>query len=95
MIRKLVFTAAGLAHYQELELNPAEAGTFKQVRKTLKLLEQDTRHPGLKTHEYDSLEGAAASGCGRRTLKIRRRGPTGCFSTTVPTRSSARSVCPS
>jgi hypothetical protein len=58
MNRRLVFSAAGAAHYKELKLNPAEAGTFKQVRKTLKLLEQDTRHPGLKTHEYDGLRGA-------------------------------------
>ena len=58
MNRKLVFTAAGQAHYKELEGDPAKAGTFKQVRKTLKFLEQDPRHPSLNTHEYDSLEGA-------------------------------------
>lgn len=60
MNRKLVFTVAAEAHYRELEGNPARAGTFKQVRKTLKLLEQDIRHPGLNTHEYSLLQGTNA-----------------------------------
>ena len=57
MNRKLLFTATADAQLTALEKNAAEAGTLKQVRKTLKLLEADTRHPGLHTHEYDSLEG--------------------------------------
>ena len=31
-------------------------GLFKQVHKTLQLLRNDPRHPGLRTHEYRSLE---------------------------------------
>ena len=31
-------------------------GLFKQVQKTLKLLRENTRHPSLQTHEYDSLD---------------------------------------
>lgn len=57
MNRKLVFTPVADAQLTALEGNPAEAGLLKQVRKTLKYLEADTRHPGLHTHEYDSLEG--------------------------------------
>lgn len=30
-------------------------GLFKQVHKTLSLLGQNPRHPGLQTHEYRSL----------------------------------------
>ncbi len=30
---------------------------FKAVKKALQLLEQNPRHPGLHTHEYDSIEG--------------------------------------
>ena len=30
-------------------------GLFKQVNKALRLLANDPKHPGLKTHEYDSL----------------------------------------
>ena len=33
----------------------AVEGLFKQVHKTLDLLSQNPRHPGLHTHEYDSL----------------------------------------
>ena len=31
-------------------------GLFKQVHKTLHLLSLNPRHPGLRTHAYDSLE---------------------------------------
>ena len=31
-------------------------GLFKQVYKTLNLLKSNPRHPGLNTHEYDSIE---------------------------------------
>jgi hypothetical protein len=30
-------------------------GLFHQVHKTLELLRQNPRHPGLRTHEYDDL----------------------------------------
>lgn len=32
-----------------------QEGLFKQVYKTIQLLEQNPRHPGLRTHEYVSL----------------------------------------
>jgi hypothetical protein len=32
-----------------------DEGLFKQVHKTLEHLKADPRHPGLQTHEYDSL----------------------------------------
>lgn len=32
-----------------------QEGLFKQVHKTIKLLFQNPRHPGLSTHEYTSL----------------------------------------
>jgi len=31
-------------------------GLFKQVHKTLQLLRDNPRHPGLQTHQYHSLE---------------------------------------
>jgi len=31
-------------------------GLFKQVYKTINLLKSNPRHPGLNTHEYDSIE---------------------------------------
>jgi len=33
-----------------------QEGLFKQVYKCLQLLSTNPRHPGLATHEYDSLE---------------------------------------
>lgn len=32
-----------------------QEGLFKQVAKTVSLLREDPRHPGLNTHEYSSL----------------------------------------
>jgi hypothetical protein len=32
-----------------------QIGTFKQVAKTLKLLSENPKHPGLNTHEYSAL----------------------------------------
>ncbi len=31
-------------------------GLFKQIRKAIALLQSNPRHPGLRTHEYHSLE---------------------------------------
>jgi hypothetical protein len=56
--RKIQFTEAAAVHLRELEQNPASAGVLKQVRKTLKFLEQNPAHPSLHTHEYSSLRGA-------------------------------------
>jgi hypothetical protein len=32
-----------------------DEGLFKQVHKTLELLQNNPRHPGLQTHEYQSM----------------------------------------
>ena len=40
---------------KKTKASPAE-GIFKQVHKTLELLSQNPRHPGLKTHAYSSIE---------------------------------------
>lgn len=39
---------------KKAKASPVE-GLFKQVHKTLELLAQNPRHPGLQTHEFDSL----------------------------------------
>lgn len=33
----------------------AAEGLFRQVKKTIEQLANDPKHPGLKTHQYDSL----------------------------------------
>jgi len=57
MRRRLLFTSESTAQLQELADNPAQAGLYKQVLKTLGLLENNTRHPGLKAHQYHSRRG--------------------------------------
>ncbi len=39
-----------------------QEGLFKQVHKCLKFLRESPRHPGLQTHEYDSLEHPYSKG---------------------------------
>lgn len=58
MQRQLRFTEEADRELSELEKNPAKKGLLKQVRKTLGLLETNLKHPGLNTHEYQSLRGA-------------------------------------
>ena len=65
---KILFTDEALEIFNHLkrtaEKKPSKAksksssqqGLFKQVKKTLKFLSQNPRHPGLHTHEYGGLE---------------------------------------
>lgn len=57
MQRQLRFTDESAGQLRVLAADPARRGLYKQVLKTLGLLELNTRHPGLNTHEYQSLEG--------------------------------------
>ncbi len=40
-----------------LELEQTAPKKYKKILKTLALMETNLRHPGLKTHEYSSLQG--------------------------------------
>lgn len=40
---------------KKAKASPVE-GLFKQVHKTIELLAQNPRHPGLHTHEYSELQ---------------------------------------
>lgn len=57
MKRKLLFTDEAASQLKILRENPASEGLYRQVCKTLGLLETNLRHPSLKTHEYESLAG--------------------------------------
>ena len=57
MQRQLRFTAAAAEHLRGLAHDPAKKGLYRQVLKTLGLLELNPRHPGLQTHEFQSLSG--------------------------------------
>lgn len=58
MRRQLRFTAEAEAQSRALRIDPSKKGLHKQVLKTLGLLELNTRHPGLHTHEFQSMAGA-------------------------------------
>ena len=57
MNRELRLTPEAARNLAELEASPAKAAIFKQVRKTLGLMETDLRHPSLNTHKYESIHG--------------------------------------
>lgn len=58
MQRQLRFTDEAARELSELENSPSKKGLLKQVQKTLGLLETNIKHPGLNTHEFQSLAGA-------------------------------------
>lgn len=55
MRRELRFTPESDCQLSEIENNPNLAGTLKQVRKTLGLLETNLRSKSLQTHLHHSL----------------------------------------
>jgi len=55
MTRKLVFTESAKAVLAGLQNNRTERARYKQVAKTLGLLETNLRHPSLQTHKFQSL----------------------------------------
>jgi hypothetical protein len=55
--RQLRFTHEAAGQLQQLAADPANKGLHKQVLKTLGRLETNPRHPGLRTHEFQSLKG--------------------------------------
>jgi hypothetical protein len=55
--RQLRFTEESAGQLKALAADAAKTGLHKQVLKALGLLELNTRHPGLKTHEYHSMVG--------------------------------------
>ena len=57
MTRKLLFTDSARAVLAGLQNNPAERARYRQVAKTLGLLETNLRHPSLQTHKYQSRRG--------------------------------------
>jgi hypothetical protein len=58
MQRQLRFTDEAETQLRALAADPGKQGVHRQVLKTLGLLELNPRHPGLKTHEFQSVLGA-------------------------------------
>jgi hypothetical protein len=55
MRRELRFTPAAREALVALEVDRSKVALFRQVRKTLGLLETNLRHPSLQTHRFRSL----------------------------------------
>ncbi len=51
----LKWMPTAVASYETIEKNKKKR-LLKQVRKTLSLLQSNPRHPGLHTHEFQSIE---------------------------------------
>lgn len=54
---KLLFSEEAAEIVRDLEGNPQYVAKLKKIRKALGHLELNPRHPGLNSHEYDSLHG--------------------------------------
>lgn len=54
---KLLFTDRANSDLDKLEKNKSLLKRLKAVRKALGYLEINPRHPSLKTHKYNSLDG--------------------------------------
>jgi hypothetical protein len=51
------FQPGAASQYCSLRDDPQRRGIFGQVKKALRYLEENPRHPSLRTHEFRSLEG--------------------------------------
>ena len=56
-MHELIFTPQADADLREIGDNPSQRKILKALRKCLGLLETNLRHPSLKTHEFQSLNG--------------------------------------
>ncbi|MCX6002756.1 MAG: hypothetical protein NTY79_09570 [Chloroflexi bacterium] len=54
---ELNWTAEAEENFKSLKNNVSLKKRYKAVKKSIKYLAEDPRHPSLQTHEYDSLRG--------------------------------------
>jgi hypothetical protein len=54
---ELQWTDEAKATYKLLKDNPSEKARYKAIKKTIKLLAGNPRHPSLQTHPFLSLSG--------------------------------------
>jgi len=53
----IVFAAAAAGQMERLARDRGLAKRLRAVRKTLGLLEANPRHPGIRTHKFQSMKG--------------------------------------
>ena len=54
---ELQWTDGANTTYKLLKDNPSEKARYRAVKKTIKLLAENPRHPSLQTHPFLSLKG--------------------------------------
>jgi len=54
---ELQWTDEAKATYKLLKDDPSQKARYRAVKKTIKLLAENPRHPGLQTHPFLSLNG--------------------------------------
>jgi hypothetical protein len=54
---ELEWTDVAKATYKSLQNNPSDKTRYKAVKKTIKFLASNPRHPSLQTHPFMSLSG--------------------------------------
>jgi len=54
---ELHWTAEASKAYNRLKTSTSQSKRYQAVKKTIKFLAMNPRHPGLQTHEYISLKG--------------------------------------
>ena len=54
---ELQWTDEAKATYKLLKDDPSEKARYRAIKKTIKLLAGNPRHPGLQTHPFLSLNG--------------------------------------
>ncbi len=57
MVFRILIVPTAQLEYDRLKTDASEKAHYKAVRKTIQLLADNPRHPGLQTHEYISLRG--------------------------------------
>jgi hypothetical protein len=53
----LYWTEGARETYNRLKNDPSQTQRYQAVKKTIKLLAQNPKHPSLQTHEFQSLYG--------------------------------------
>jgi hypothetical protein len=54
---ELQWTDEAKTTYELLKENPSDKARYRAVKKTIKLLAENPRHPSLQTHKFSSLKG--------------------------------------
>lgn len=55
--KELIFTKKADEQFIHLKTDPSQKRVYKDVVKTLTLMETNLRHPSLNTHEFTSFKG--------------------------------------